>query len=101
MELRLELTEEGVGAVGTKVLRGVFRDCDEREVAARPPAVPAASRPSGVSTVGDEVDGWRSLFEHGDLTRAATSCEKVSRGLAEAGRYRDLEKLAAAAFAVD
>jgi hypothetical protein len=89
VELGLELTQDGMGAVvpfASKFLDGNFVEFDERELAVRPPAPGPAVKTTGAGTVSDEVEGWRALFERRDFVRAAVSFEAVSAKLADAER---------------
>lgn len=89
VELGLELTQDGMGAVvpfAQQFLSGDFSEFDKREAKATPVAagtVPAAATPL---TVSDEIDGWRALFEARDFARAAQRFELVSGRLADAER---------------
>ncbi len=89
VEIGLELTQDGMGAVvpfATKFLNGNFADFDAREKKARPPALSARSAPAMSASVTSEVNGWRSLFERRDFASAAEQFEKAQTALKDAER---------------
>ncbi len=89
VELGLELTQDGMGAVvpfAAKFLTGDFTEFDQREATVRPPAPGPAIKTISADTVSDEVEGWRALFEQRNFSRASDSFEAVSAELADAER---------------
>jgi hypothetical protein len=89
IEVGLELTQDGMGAVvpfAKKFLSGDFTEFDARETAVHPPPVSSPPTRTSASSVSDEVEGWRALYGTRNFDKAAVHFERVSATLGDAER---------------
>ncbi|MCB7129035.1 MAG: hypothetical protein J3T61_05820, partial [Candidatus Brocadiales bacterium] len=89
IELGLELTQDGLGAVvpfARTFLKGNFKEFDKRESEVSPPSVEPTQILATMATVSEEVEGWRALFGTHDFENASRYFEGVSSKLEDAER---------------